>query len=239
MSARLSIGLIGGFLLATTASSDALAQRSVDEFRLGGSAVVLDDECIRLTPDGPYTTGSAWFERPVDLSEPFEVRMSIVLGDKDREGADGIVFVFHPEMSTGFRGEGMGFSGLVPSLGIEFDTYPNLHLNDPLGDHLALMINGQRYHGIDSTEPVALGNLEDDARHPLRIRWNPKAGSLKVVLDNRAIATFGADVVHSLFGADAVVYWGMTAATGRLHNAQDICIERMLVSQLDRAGPRE
>ncbi|MEL6340181.1 MAG: L-type lectin-domain containing protein [Myxococcota bacterium] len=236
MSCRIAVGLVGGFLVGTLLSPPAHAQSSVNEFRLGGSAVVLDDECIRLTPDGPYTTGSAWFERPVDLSEPFEVRMSIVLGDKDREGADGIVFVFHPEMSTGFRGEGMGFSGLVPSLGIEFDTYPNLHLNDPAGDHLALMVNGQRYHGIDSTEPVALGNLEDDARHPLRIRWNPKAGSLKVVLDNRAIATFGADVVHSLFGADAVVYWGMTAATGRLHNAQDICIERMLLSRSENAS---
>ncbi|MEL6760894.1 MAG: hypothetical protein AAFP04_10880, partial [Myxococcota bacterium] len=121
MSCRIAVGLVGGFLVGTLLSPPAHAQSSVNEFRLGGSAVVLDDECIRLTPDGPYTTGSAWFERPVDLSEPFEVRMSIVLGDKDREGADGIVFVFHPEMSTGFRGEGMGFSGLVPSLGIEFD----------------------------------------------------------------------------------------------------------------------
>ena len=208
----------------------ASAQSSVHEFELGGSAVIRSDDCIRLTPDRPYVSGSAWFKRPVDLTEPFEMHMSLVLGDKDKSGADGIVFVFHPVMRTGFRGEGMGFAGLVPSLGIEFDTYQNFHLNDPAADHLALMVNGESYHGDKSLVPVELGNLEDGVRHPLRIIWEPKAGRLAIFLHDKLQAAFPAPVVKRIFGPQSRLYWGMTAGTGRLSNYQDVCIEKLFLS---------
>jgi len=210
--------------------SVASGQTSVDDFRLGGSAFRLDDECIRLTPDRPYVSGSAWFDEPIDLSQPFEMRSSLVLGRKDGSGADGIVFVFHPVARTGFRGEGMGYAGLVPSIGVEFDTYPNVHLRDPAGDHVALMVDGQRRHDGDR-RPIELGNLEDDARHPLRIRWEPQAERLTVVLDGEPIARFRIDLVESVFGGRAQVHWGMTAGTGRLSNAQDVCFEKLYLAQ--------
>jgi len=214
--------------LALLVPSDARAQDSVQDFKLGGVARVLDKECIRLTPDQPYVSGSAWFEKPIDLSKPFEMRMKIVLGKKDLEGADGIVFVFHPGMSTGFRGEGMGFAGLVPSLGIEFDTYQNFHLSDPFADHLALMTNGHSHHG-DPSRVSELGNLEDGAKHPLRIVWSPEADVLKVYLDDDLAASFPGSVVRTTFGGTPVVYWGMTAGTGRLSNIQDVCIEKLFM----------
>lgn len=207
-------------------ASTAFAQDSVEDFQLGGVAQVLDKECIRLTPDQPYLSGSAWYERPVDLSKPFEMRMQLVLGDKDLDGADGIVFVFHPSMRTGFRGEGMGFAGLVPSLGIEFDTYQNFHLDDPFADHLALMTNGESFHGGGTV--VELGNLEDGARHPLRIVWDPESG-LRLILDGKLRATHPPAAVRAVFGSNPVVYWGMTAATGRLSNRQDVCIEKLFI----------
>lgn len=210
----------------------AQAQHSIRDFQLGGTASVLNRECVRLTPDEPYITGSAWMKKPVDLSQPFEVRVSVVLGEKDEEGADGIVFVLHPSMRQGFRGEGMGFSGLVPSVGIELDTYQNLHLGDPVADHLALMTHGERAHVGAATAVVELPNLEDGARHPMRIAWNPTAGALRVYLDNTLQGTVPGEVLTRAFGPGATVYWGFTAATGRLSNAQDVCLDQKLLSAL-------
>ncbi|MBX2802920.1 MAG: hypothetical protein KTR31_34880 [Myxococcales bacterium] len=216
------------FLLALLLGGTAHAQTSVQDFRLGGSAQVLDQECIRLTPDTQYVTGSAWFHKSLDLQSPFEMKLSVMLGAKDQEGADGIAFVFHPGMRTGFRGEGMGFGGLSPSIGIELDTYRNVHLSDPFADHLALRINGDAMHLTSDPTVVELPNLEDGRRHPLRIVWTPKGG-LKVYLDDALRASFPAELVRSTFGGETVVNWGMTAATGRLSNNQDVCIEQMFI----------
>ncbi|MEM6533761.1 MAG: L-type lectin-domain containing protein [Myxococcota bacterium] len=206
----------------------AMAQSSIEEFALGGSASPVSRECIRLTPDEQYVSGSAWYKAPVNLARPFEMELKIVLGEKDLEGADGIVFVFHPSPQTGWRGEGMGFAGLVPSLGIEFDTYQNFHLNDPPVDHLALLINGEMVHGGNGLAPVAFNNLEDGKRHPLKISWEPNRG-LKIMLDGKLRAAYPAAIVKATFGGTPIVYWGMTAGTGRLSNYQDVCIEKLFI----------
>ena len=65
------------------------AQSSVKDFRLGSNATVISEECIRLTPDIPYVSGSAWYKKAIDLSMPFEMVICLILGEKDLEGADG------------------------------------------------------------------------------------------------------------------------------------------------------
>lgn len=230
--ARLSLPCFVLTALLTTFTA-APAQSSVHHFVLGGSAYILNDECIRLTPDVPYLSGSAWYKKALDLNLAFEMVISIVLGEKDLEGADGITFVFHPAMRTGFRGEGMGFSGLSPSLGIEFDTYQNFHLNDPAADHLAFMVNGRPFHAVGPTRrPLELANLEDGARHRLRITWNPEAQQLDVYLDQNVHTTYSGNLVQQVFGGNPWVYWGFTAATGRLSNYQDVCIEKLVFAQV-------
>lgn len=206
----------------------ARGQESVQQFRLGGSASVLDEECIRLTPDVPFVSGSAWFMEPVDLTRPFRVRLSLVLGRKDQAGADGIVFVLHPTMGTGRRGEGMGFVGLFPSLGVEFDTYQNFHLNDPRTDHLALLENGDVFHS-EKASWAALPNLEDSERHPMELTWEPGVG-LSIQLDGEPMAAFPAERVQQVFGPQRILHWGMTAATGRLSNDQIVCIEQRFIN---------
>jgi len=222
-----------GFKLAVAfclCTSHAFAQSSVDDFELRGSAVSLSDECIRLTPDRPFVSGSAWLKQPVDLRQSFEIRLSIALGQKNESGADGLVFVLHPAAQTGWRGEGMGFAGLVPSLGLEFDTYQNFHLGDPSDDHLALMVDGQRAHGADRERIVLLENLEDGGRHPLRIAWDADAGRLRVTLDGRPRLNLAIDLIREVFGGQPTVYWGFTAGTGRLSNEQDVCIEKLMLA---------
>jgi hypothetical protein len=94
------------------------AQFNIEDFRLSGTATKINDQCIRLVPDFQYVSGSAWYEKPIDLSVPFQMEVCLIFGEKDLDGADGIVFVFHPRVAiTGWRGEGMGFSGLRPSPG--------------------------------------------------------------------------------------------------------------------------
>lgn len=217
-------------------SLPAAAQSSVKEFELSGSAAFLGESCIRLTPDEPWLTGSAWYQDPIDLSQAFEMQLDIVLGEKDLNGADGIVFVFHPTKQTGYRGEGMGFAGLVPSLGIEFDTYQNTHLLDPAVDHLAAMRHGRSFHG-DGVPPVGLGNLEDGERHKLRIVWSPGANTLDIHLDGELKASYPGTVVRQTFEGTPMVYWGMTAGTGRLSNTQDVCIEKLLLGALPEPHP--
>ncbi len=218
-------------LLLLVGSLSVCAQSSVRDFTLGNAARIISEECIRLTPDVPYISGSAWYNRAIDLNLPFEMHINLVLGEKDGEGADGIVFVFHPTMRTGFRGEGMGFAGLRPSLGIEFDTYLNYHLNDPAADHLAVMINGQAFHAFGLVRPIELPNLEDGAWHPLRIIWDPKTHRLAIFLDQQLVLTYTGDLVNEVFGGNPLVYWGATAATGRLSNYQDICIKKLVFAE--------
>jgi hypothetical protein len=204
----------------------------VAEFELSGAATFLDRHCIRLTPDVPFQSGTAWYPRPIDLAQPFQMSLSMVLGSKNLDGADGIAFVFHPAMRTGRRGEGMGFDGLVPAVGVEFDTYQNLHLDDPASDHLAIVANGlTRY---SASAPVPLPELEDGKRHPLEIGWHPVKG-LVIRLDGIVRATAPPELVTGVFDGTQPVFWGMTAATGRLSNPQDVCIESLKLSGV--SGP--
>lgn len=222
------------FVLLLIGMAPALrAQSSVSEFKLGGVAKVISEECIRLTPATPYVSGSAWFQNPMDLEYPFELSIDLVLGENDELGADGIVFVFHPTMRTGWRGEGMGFAGLYPSLGIEFDTYQNGHLGDPGSDHLAIMPHGQPNHRVSLEGPIALPNLEDGARHALTISWQPGEQTLRIMLDDQLRATYQGDIIGDIFGGNSKVYWGATAATGRKDNYQDVCIRKLVYAMVE------
>jgi hypothetical protein len=207
------------------------AQSSPQDFALGMSARILDEECIRLVPDAPYVSGSAWYKTPIDLNKPFSMELCLVLGCKDDDGADGMVFIFHPRMLTGWRGEGMGFAGLRPALGIEFDTYRNYHLADPEEDHIAIMPNGRTHHAGSLLGPLKIPNLEDCKKHPLSITWDPGNQLLEIYLDQERQAAYTIDLVNSVFGGNSVVYWGVSAATGRLSNFHDICIKRLVYAE--------
>lgn len=224
---------IGNFIICLFCVSTLFTQSSVHDFKLGSYATILNDECIRLTPDIPYASGSAWFEHPIDLNYAFEIVVCLVLGEKDEDGADGIAFVFHPEMRTGYRGEGMGFSGLVPSLGIEFDTYQNRHLGDPEADHIAIMPNGLPFHEASLLGPIETGNLEDGNKHLLRISWQPAEQKLEIHLDQKRRGIYSGDIINRIFGGNSQVFWGITAATGRLSNYQDICIKKLVYAGVE------
>lgn len=212
-----------------TIISYAQAQRpTVEDFTMSGDTYLLGDECFRLTEEQDYSSGSIWYKRPISLLAPFSIELSIMAGCQDAEGADGMVFIFtnRPNM-VGSRGEGIGFAGMRPSIGIEIDTWRNYHLYDPAEDHLAFLVNGHVGHFDDSSKPTLIPNLEDCQRHKFAVRWKPEYQSIVVEIDGQAIMIGNFDLVNTIFKGSDVVYWGVSAATGRYNNFHEVCFDRL------------
>ena len=106
---------------------------------------------LRLT-NNLGQSGSAFLTNPINLANQasfstfFRFRISTPLGisDNDGQGADGIVFVVQTVSNTaGGGGGGIGYTGIVDSLGVEFDTWNNgTGLNDPNGNHVGINLDG-------------------------------------------------------------------------------------------------
>lgn len=215
------------FLLVGLGQS--LAQRpTVEDFTMSGDTYLTEDECFRLTDEYDYSSGSIWYKVPIDLRNAFSIRLSIMAGCQDTEGADGMVFAFAPRANvTGYRGEGIGYSGLRPSVGIEIDTWLNEHLGDPVEDHISIMLNGRVGHWNDLVGPVKIRNIEDCERHGFYVNWDPAKQKLSVEIDGVEVIAGTHDLINKVFGGRSIVYWGMTAATGRYNNIHEVCFDRI------------
>lgn len=208
-----------------------------DDFIVKGDAVLIENNCFRLTEPTLWQGGGVWYRKAIDLRKPFEMEIDVSFGCDD-QGADGIVFIFHPELTTGFQGEGMGFGGLYfPSFGIEMDTYENLHLGDPWYDHVAFMQNGHVHHetGITPPSPLVDGrkNVEDCRRHRVEIKWSPEAHTVEFYFDGSLRIKEEIRLIEDLFLNDPIVYWGFTSATGAKVNTHLVCLESLNFSTVN------
>lgn len=219
------------FPFVITLSAQA-QQPFIDDFTLSGDTYLTDEYCFRLTEERPYASGSIWYKRPVSLAKPFSIELTIMIGCQDEGGADGMVFAFTPQANRlGYVGEGIGFAGLTPSVGIEIDTWCNEHLGDPAEDHLAIMLNGRIGHWANLVGPVTIPNLEDCNRHSLIVRWQPEIQRLSVLIDGEERLSAQHDLINEVFGGNDQVYWGMTAATGRYDNTHEVCFDRISLGE--------
>ncbi len=129
----------------------------------------------------------------------------------------------------GKTGEGLGFEGLSPSIGVAIDTYQNTDLNDPWYDNISIQANGVVARGHELAGPVqALDtstNIEDCKWHLLRIVWNVSQLKLSAYIDNVLRVETNVDLVHAIFNNDPGVYWGFTGATGVAYNFQRFCTQ--------------
>ncbi len=200
---------------------------TIEDFSMHGDTYLTNEDCFRLTEEEDYSSGSIWYRRPVSLLSSFSVELTIMVGCQDEIGADGMVFVMTSEANqTGYRGEGIGFAGLFPSIGIEIDTWENEHLLDPAEDHLAIMVNGRVGHYYKEIRPVKIPNIEDCSRHRLSIHWSPVLQNLQVEIDYVEILSFRWDIIGDIFNGNDIVHWGITAATGRYNNIHEVCFDR-------------
>jgi len=208
-----------------------LGHQAQAQFILNGTATQVNDSCWALTPAENFKVGSIWNEVKVNLNESFQVLMQLNLGNLDGNGADGIMFGFQPvSTSVGQAGEGIGFGGVAPSIGIEFDTWQNNNLADPVFDHIAIIKNGVLNHSSPNNlaGPVQAsqqsGNIEDGNWHQLRVNWDAGKNTLEVWFDCSKRLSYTGDIVNEVFGGDPLVFWGFTSATGGAVNVHQVCL---------------
>src|SRR5688572_10929488 len=195
---------------------------------LNGAASQNSCNCYTLTPALNTQSGSVWNASKINLSNPFDYVFNVYLGCTDANGADGIVFMLQPiSTSVGTTGEGMGFEGISPSIGISLDTWQNSNRNDPFYDHISIQANGEVTHGNDLAGPVeassATANIEDCQWHTFRIAWDPALKKLTTYFDGEFRLESNIDLVTTIFNNDPMVFWGFTAGTGGANNLQQFC----------------
>src|SRR4051812_11407832 len=112
-------------------------KQTFSQYILNGSAEQNSCNCYTLTRPIQTQSGSVWNSNKISLTKPFDFWFNVFLGCSE-QGADGIVFILQPvSTSVGSTGEGMGFGGVAPSIGIALDTYYNGNQNDPSYDHIS------------------------------------------------------------------------------------------------------
>lgn len=205
-----------------------LSQFCFSQYILNGSAKKISCNCYTLTEETMTQSGSVWNGNKISLNASFDFWFNVYLGCKDFDGADGIVFMLQPiSTSVGTTGEGMGFQGVQPSIGIALDTWQNYNQNDPDYDHISIQANGNVNHSGDLAGPVPASptnyNIEDCRWHVLRIVWDATTKSLQAYFDGVLRVEKQVDLVSTIFNGDPAVYWGFTGATGGAVNLQQFC----------------
>ncbi|GFE71104.1 L-type lectin-domain containing protein [Chroococcus sp. FPU101] len=233
------LGIFSAPLVAQTASAATILFpdfSDVSNLQLNGNAttVVSDGQSVlRLTPSLPLQSGSAFVKDAVSLSNEasfsafFQFRISnpAGIGDNDRQGADGLVFVIQTVSDTaGGIGGGLGYASIDNSLGIEFDTFDNGDLVDDFdGNHIGVNLNGS----IISNPLVPVTPLLNNGTiYSAWIDYNGATDTLEVRFSdtttrpNAALISKTVDLVNVLEQTDAFV--GFTAGTGAGYNDHDI-----------------
>ena len=201
----------------------------VDSLRL---MAVPHRRVIALTTTGTFQTGTVWYLDKVDIKAGFDLYFDFFLGCQDANGADGVAFVLQQVSTTvGSTGGGLGYMGVTPSIAVEFDTWQNNSLNDPIYDHLAIIADGNPDHNSPQNLAGPVGilpgnvNAEDCVDHTLRIQWKADSQLLKVFVDCELRLTYKGDIIDDIFGGDSKVFWGFTGATGGFFNEQRFCLD--------------
>jgi hypothetical protein len=236
-SAPWSILLAGVALMGS--GSFVQADFNFDDFsdvsglQLNGSAAQVGN-VLRLTPAAFSQGGSAFTTTPIALGDEntfstyFQFQITGGdggIGDEDGVGADGIVFVVQTVSNTvGGAGGGIGYLGISPSLGIEFDTYNNgLGAGDPNGNHAGINLNGSIASIVAVVEATRFNNEQvwnawieyDGPSDSLEVRWSttnlrPAAAQASATVD-----------LPALLGQDTA-FIGFTSGTGSGYGNHDI-----------------
>ncbi|WP_243374919.1 c-type cytochrome [Geotalea sp. SG265] len=215
--------------LKTTTEIPTFDGNKSTAFQLNGAAV-LNNNSIRLTPNEKNTAGSAFLTSPFTLSSNFVFNayfnFTLGAGGRSDRHADGFVFTLQTVSNKeGGTGGNLGFGGISPSLGVEFDTFKNYGNNDPDGDHVALVMNGSVAH-TPASPPVATDlHFSDGGTYYVWIDYDGTTMEVRLNSGNdRSTATLllsRAIELKSIFPTQDV-YFGFTGATGNDTQTHDI-----------------
>ncbi len=134
---------------------------------IAATAATADGTVLRLTPAQGSSAGSAFSTAKVSTAEftsIFSFRITDPGGplfdQNTLNGADGLVFVVQNQANNvGTLGQGIGYEGISPSIGVTFDTWHNPENNDPSQSYVGIYLNGSVDHNgangptLDITSP--------------------------------------------------------------------------------------
>lgn len=197
----------------------------LEDFHLNGDARLLADR-IRLTPNLDWKKGSAFLEQTLPDDYSFNAYFEFEIHGGD--GADGLVFVVQGDgpNAIGSGGGNLGYSGIEPSIAVEFDTWGNISFDpcyggcDSSDNHIGINRNGN----LASLKTARPSELRSKKWHV----WTDYNGDVLEVRMNTSdsrpdspIITYTLDL-SSIIGSDQNVWVGFTASTGRDSDYHDI-----------------
>jgi len=198
---------------------------SYSQYILNGNARQESCNCYLLTDSSQDQIGSVWQSIKINLENSFDFSFNVYLGCEDK-GADGIVFILQTDSnSIGASGQGLGFQGITPSIGISLDTYQNF--SEPAFDHISIETNGNNVHSNSIAGPIPASsvndNIEDCNWHIFRIKWDASTHTLSTYFDGVFRLSAQKDLVTTIFNNNPLVYWGFSGSTGSQFNIQKFC----------------
>ncbi|ENO83433.1 L-type lectin-domain containing protein [Thauera linaloolentis] len=194
----------------------------------GGQGVVGTSgaRVLRLT-NTLNQAGSAFLTNPFSLAADasFSSYFEFQFSDQQNGGADGIVFTVQTVANTaGGIGGGIGYQGLTPSVGVEFDNWNNGAGDGNNDNHAGININGDINSVVRADTLPAL--LDSGSIFHAWVDYDGANDLLEVRLalsDTRpaaALMSYDIDLVALLGTTDA--YIGFTSGTGSAGADHDI-----------------
>ncbi|MGB3512777.1 MAG: L-type lectin-domain containing protein [Microcoleaceae cyanobacterium] len=216
---------------ANAASIDFRDFSDTTGWSLNNSAKVVNNSVLRLTDNleqsgSAFTTDTISLSNNASFSSAFQFQITNPLGDSDDDGqgADGVVFAIQAESnSAGSDGGGIGYAGILNSLGIEFDTWNNGDYDGNNGNHVGINLDGYMISKVSKNVPTRFNNGDiwsvwvdyNGATDLLEVRFSennerPEDADLSSTVD----------LINILGQTDA--YIGFTSGTGAAGGTHDI-----------------
>lgn len=234
---RISQTLLASAVLLAFAGQSQATLLSFPDFSstsgltLNGNAAQVGN-VLRVTPANFGQAGSAFSTNPISLasdasfSTAFQFRFTNPGGAHDGQGlgADGLVFVVQTNANNvGGAGGGIGYDGIMNSLGIEFDTWNNGSIDGGSSNHVGIDVGGS-VNSLVRAEVV--NDMNNGAIRYVWIDYNGATDLLKVFLaeanirPGSAILSLTRDLAADLGTTNAFV--GFTSGTGAAFANHDV-----------------
>lgn len=223
------LALAGGTASAATIQYNDFS--STAGLQLNGSAAAAVDgsarNVLRVTPSLLGQSGSVFSTSAVNLAADvsFSTKFSFNFNNQQNGGADGLVFAVQTVSNTaGGGGGGIGYEGLMRSVGVEFDNWNNGGGDGFSDNHVGIDLNGNMNSvALNASLPVNLDLARDLFAW---IDYNGATDTLEVRLSDidvrpgAALLSYVVDLAGVLQTSNA--YVGFTSGTGAAAANHDV-----------------